>query len=613
MRPHVRPAPQRPAANELADKKTEGRDPSLRETRYVAGTPSLRAFVLRFACLLAALTLATPGFAQSPVHEQIPYQGVLSDSGTPLPDGPKPITFSLSDGNGGTWSETASVTTTDGLFSHRLGSVVALSGIDFSTTVQLTVAVPAGPSSTIQFTSPLGATPMAHRAMSAETSEAVAFPLEASASTFSTGGATLSVENTGNGDAIRVPDAGVAFSAVNAGMALEALTTSGYGIYIGEAGYHGLNVNQATQIGVRIRRSGEVGIHIGATGDLDFNSEPDPDRTFDGVIVHHAGGNGFRVLEANRSGFEATQADRHGLLVSQAGEFGIRATGDDGNYVETAATATQAPDLILGGLSGSASGDNGVIASDPRYSSSDLFGISNDAVLFVIDSDEDSDTGEFEIKNGAGTLLWSVEEGGTVTSGGPSLHAASSVLIDDPAAPSSRTLSLPSVVSDDRMVAFSGNVTTDGSGRAVVTLPAYAEAIAEDFRYQLTVIGSFAQAIVGEKVAGGRFAIRTSAPGIEVSWRIEGVRQDAWAEANAHVAVAQKAQPGTYIHPEAFGASPTQAALTSSDPDGQVTPEGQIQLDAQAADAERMRAFDAEVQREADARDAAFQRAGENR
>ncbi len=38
-------------------------------------------------------------------------------------------------------------------------------------------------------------------------------------------------------------------------------------------------------------------------------------------------------------------------------------------------------------------------------------------------------------------------------------------------------------------------------GRATITLPAYFSALNRDFRYQLTVIGQFAQAIVASEIA----------------------------------------------------------------------------------------------------------------
>ncbi len=79
---------------------------------------------------------------------------------------------------------------------------------------------------------------------------------------------------------------------------------------------------------------------------------------------------------------------------------------------------------------------------------------------------------------------------------------------------------------------YNGNVTTDASGSATVTLPDYFDALNRDFRYQLTVVGQFAQAIVSRKIAGNTFEIRTDKPGVEVSWQVTGIRQDAYAKAH---------------------------------------------------------------------------------
>jgi hypothetical protein len=96
---------------------------------------------------------------------------------------------------------------------------------------------------------------------------------------------------------------------------------------------------------------------------------------------------------------------------------------------------------------------------------------------------------------------------------------------------------------------------------ATVVLPEYFEALNRDFRYQLTVIGRFAQAIVAKKVDHNSFVIRTSKPNVEVSWQVTGIRQDAYA--NAHRIEVEEDKPqqeqGHYLHPELFGASPEQA------------------------------------------------------
>ena len=77
---------------------------------------------------------------------------------------------------------------------------------------------------------------------------------------------------------------------------------------------------------------------------------------------------------------------------------------------------------------------------------------------------------------------------------------------------------------------YNGNVTTDENGLAVIVLPSYFEALNGDFRYQLTVVRVFAQAIVASKVKGNQFSIRTNQPNVEVSWQVTGVRKDAYAE-----------------------------------------------------------------------------------
>jgi hypothetical protein len=148
----------------------------------------------------------------------------------------------------------------------------------------------------------------------------------------------------------------------------------------------------------------------------------------------------------------------------------------------------------------------------------------------------------------AGRFLGDVEVLGTVSKAGGSFK------IDHPLDPENKYLYHSFVESPDMMNIYNGNVTTDNSGRAVVELPDWFEALNRDFRYQLTVVGQFAQVIVAEKVKGNRFTIQTSAPGIEVSWQVTGVRQDAWANKNRIKVEEQKSDKtrGFYLHPEAF-------------------------------------------------------------
>jgi trimeric autotransporter adhesin len=129
--------------------------------------------------------------------------------------------------------------------------------------------------------------------------------------------------------------------------------------------------------------------------------------------------------------------------------------------------------------------------------------------------------------------------------------------IDHPLDPANKYLVHASVESSEMMNIYTGNIATDGQGEASVQLPDWFEVLNTDFRYQLTVIGQFAQAIVARKVANNQFTIRTSAPNVEVSWQVTGVRQDAFAKAHPLVVEQEKETRlrGFYIHPELYGAA----------------------------------------------------------
>jgi hypothetical protein len=148
-----------------------------------------------------------------------------------------------------------------------------------------------------------------------------------------------------------------------------------------------------------------------------------------------------------------------------------------------------------------------------------------------------------------------VEVIGTLSKGGGSFK------IDHPLDPANKYLYHSFVESPDMMNIYNGNVTTDASGEATVELPEWFETLNRDFRYQLTVIGQFAQAIVAGKVANHQFVIKTDKPNVEVSWQVTGIRQDAFANANRIEVEVEKAPAdrGHYLYPELVGAPKTAA------------------------------------------------------
>jgi hypothetical protein len=147
---------------------------------------------------------------------------------------------------------------------------------------------------------------------------------------------------------------------------------------------------------------------------------------------------------------------------------------------------------------------------------------------------------------------WAGYFNGPVFMKGKLVKGGGSFQIDHPVDPANSYLYHSLVESPDMMNVYNGNATTDDDGNATVELPSYFEALNRDFRYQLTVVGQFATAIVAEEVRNNRFSIKTDKPNVMVSWQVTGIRQDAWANANRVEVEVQKteAERGKYLHPE---------------------------------------------------------------
>lgn len=139
--------------------------------------------------------------------------------------------------------------------------------------------------------------------------------------------------------------------------------------------------------------------------------------------------------------------------------------------------------------------------------------------------------------------------------------------IDHPLDPENKYLYHSSIESNDMMNIYNGNVTTDAAGKATVTLPSYFGALNKDFKYQLTCIGQFAQAIVLNEVANNQFTIQTDKPNVKVSWQIAGVRQDAAANYYRiqNEVVKPAPEKGYYLVPEAYGFGKEKSAAARFD------------------------------------------------
>ncbi|MEA1979488.1 MAG: hypothetical protein U9N54_00750, partial [candidate division Zixibacteria bacterium] len=133
---------------------------------------------------------------------------------------------------------------------------------------------------------------------------------------------------------------------------------------------------------------------------------------------------------------------------------------------------------------------------------------------------------EYGLTNYAGYFSGDVTVTGTLSKAGGSFK------IDHPLDPEHKYLQHSFIESPDMMNMYNGNIITDDNGYATVIMPDYFTVLNRDFRYQLTVIGDFAQAIVAEEISNNQFSIRTDKPNIKVSWQVTGIRHDNWANDN---------------------------------------------------------------------------------
>ncbi len=173
----------------------------------------------------------------------------------------------------------------------------------------------------------------------------------------------------------------------------------------------------------------------------------------------------------------------------------------------------------------------------------------------------------------AGTFTGNVQVTGNLYAG------AKFFRIDHPLHPDTAYLVHSCVESNEMKNVYDGIATLDGGGEAWVQLPDWFESLNTSFRYQLTCIGQPALVYVKQKIVGNRFLIAGGQPGMEVSWQVTGVRQDAYAKANPMQVEAQKqgSEQGKYLHPAAFGQPETMnvqyeklQAARAATPNGQV-------------------------------------------
>ena len=259
-------------------------------------------------------------------------------------------------------------------------------------------------------------------------------------------------------------------------------------------------------------------------------------------------------------GGNSAQTGGTGARITGGGGFfnvggsGVIATGGENHSGVGGGTGVEA----IGGNSEQADGGVGIIArggnTESGFGGTGLFataGLGSIPGLAAVFGGGVHVNGNLDVMGPAG--------GGNINvTGDLNVVGTKNFKIDHPLDPENKYLLHAAIESSEVLNVYSGNTVSNATGEAVITLPEWFEALNRDLRYQLTVIGTFAQAIVAEKVKHNRFTIRTSVPNVEVSWQVTGVRSDAVMRKQPFKAEENKPERerGKYLTPGLFNKAP---------------------------------------------------------
>jgi hypothetical protein len=168
----------------------------------------------------------------------------------------------------------------------------------------------------------------------------------------------------------------------------------------------------------------------------------------------------------------------------------------------------------------------------------------------------------FQAAGTSGAVI--VDTSGNLTVTGTIFAGVKDFRIDHPLVPSEKYLTHSSIESSEMLNLYTGNAVLGADGSAAVSLPDWFTALNDDFRYQLTPIGGFAQLYIAEEITGNQFRIAGGRAGMKVSWLVTGVRRDAYAKMHPLVVESDKQgeERGHYLHPDAFG-QPLEMGITA--------------------------------------------------
>jgi hypothetical protein len=250
--------------------------------------------------------------------------------------------------------------------------------------------------------------------------------------------------------------------------------------------------------------------------------------TSSGSVGMYASGGGYGLYASGSTYGSYGSGSTYGVY--GAGSTGVYGSGSTTGVAGTTSNVNGAAVSGTGGQYGvqGANGRTAGVRGDSGYVG--VWGQGTTYALYGLATDTGTNQtyGVFgQASNSASFGLWSQ---GNAHVAGTLSKTAGSFKIDHPLDPEQRWLSHSFVESPDMMNVYNGNVVLDGDGKATVELPEYFGALNRDFRYQLTTIGAHAPVYVASTVKNNRFQIAGGTSGLEVSWQVTGIRQDAYAK-----------------------------------------------------------------------------------
>lgn len=400
----------------------------------------------------------------------------------------------------------------------------------------------------------------------------------------STTGDGVYAQNAGTGNAV------TGITTNNAGFGVDAINTEGTGnALLGRSGgtipllfgdgsgasFSGLVLGGAS-LGANATGSdgfigvgnNSVGIYTGTSGTGVAGSITGGAGAYGVMGTHYNGTNGdrFGILGSSEYGgyFQFNNNIRANLASATSGFYAqfnnsnitTIASATEGLFTQLNATTQTVLSSTNEGIYTTRSGRSMIVAAD-NFAAQFVLNANNFTIIngtlngLQSQTNNGSGVGILGIHTTGGFGLFA--NGNTGASGTKAFH------IDHPLDPANKYLNHYSIESPEVLNMYRGSIVLDANGEAIITMPAYFDAINTNFSYQLTAVGAAMPNlfVADELTLGGQFKISGGVANKKVSWVVYAERNDEWVRQYPNSKVVEEEKPeelkGTYLVPALFG------------------------------------------------------------